>query len=177
MKSSYTKRKIILLLSSVSLFMFGLAYGAVPIYRLFCQVTGYGGTTQVKDKVSTLVQGETKLIRVRFESDVSDRLLWEFVPLQKEIILKVGESALAFYKARNLTDQPLTGVATYNVTPQVAGVYFNKIQCFCFEEQKLLPGEWVEMPVFFFIDSDFLTDHRMHEVDTITLSYTFFKSV
>ncbi|KAJ1962024.1 Cytochrome c oxidase assembly protein cox11, mitochondrial, partial [Dimargaris xerosporica] len=115
-------------------------------------------------------------LRITFSASTSDTLNWRFVPQQREVRLVPGETALAFYTAKNLGDQDIIGVATYNVTPLKAGVYFNKLQCFCFEEQKLAPGEEVDMPVFFFIDPEFVDDPVMRDVDTITLSYTFFKA-
>lgn len=115
-----------------------------------------------------------RIITVKFNSDVSDTMPWKFYPMQKEIRVMVGETALAFYTAENPTDYTIIGVSTYNVNPQQAGIYFNKIQCFCFEEQRLKSHESIDMPVFFFIDPDFLEDPRMSEIDSITLSYTFF---
>jgi len=117
-----------------------------------------------------------KPIVITFNSDVSRKMPWTFLPEQKEVKVIPGEPALAFYKAKNNSNEAMTGVATYNVTPQKAGAYFNKVQCFCFDEQKLGPGEEVDMPVFFFIDPEILEDPNMKGVDRITLSYTFFKT-
>lgn len=159
------------------LLMIGLSYASVPLYRMFCQMTGYGGTAQITDHISDITPDViTRLITIKFNSDVSSNLQWKFNPLQKEMKVLVGESGLAFFEAENLTDKAITGISTYNVTPQQAAIYFNKIQCFCFDEQLLKSKESIQMPVLFFIDPDFLNDPKMSEVDTITLSYTFFKS-
>lgn len=153
--------------------MLALAYASVPLYRLFCQKTGYGGTTQVA-KAPSITPGSRE-ITVRFNADVHRDLPWRFRPLQTEIKVKVGENALAFYESQNGSDQPIWGMATYNVTPDKAGIYFNKVSCFCFEEQVLSPQQRVEMPVQFFIDPEFEKDPDLKDVHTITLSYTFFK--
>nr|YP_007890656.1 heme biosynthesis protein [Jakoba bahamiensis]AGH24150.1 heme biosynthesis protein [Jakoba bahamiensis] len=173
------KKSIGIAILSIVIGMAGLSYGSVPLYRLFCQVTGFGGTTQVSDSVSEVLtehsnEIQNRLITVRFNADVSDSMPWKFYPMQQEIRVLVGETALAFYTAENPTDESIVGVSTYNVNPQQAGIYFNKIQCFCFEEQRLKPHESIDMPVFFFIDPEFLEDPKMSEVDSITLSYTFF---
>lgn len=154
-------------------FMVGMSFAAVPLYRIFCQVTGYGGTTQRAEAPSGAVIGHT--VTVRFDSNVSSDLAWTFRPVQREIQLKLGENTLAFYKAANRTGQTLTGSATFNVTPEIAGSYFNKIECFCFQEQTLNPGQEVDMPVSFFIDPAILKDPDAKRIEEITLSYTFFK--
>ncbi|PWA66299.1 cytochrome c oxidase assembly protein CtaG/Cox11 [Artemisia annua] len=148
--------------------MVGCTYVAVPLYRRFCQATGYGGTVQrretVEEKILRHTQDGTvtkREIVVQFNADVSDGMNWKFIPTQREVRVKPGESALAFYTAENCSSTPITGMSTYNVTPMKAVVYFNKIQCFCFEEQRLLPGEQIDMPVFFYIDPEFETDPRM----------------
>jgi cytochrome c oxidase assembly protein subunit 11 len=150
-----------------------LAYASVPLYRLFCQVTGYGGTTQVAAAAPAAGAIERE-VTVRFDANVSRELAWSFVPAQKAMTLKVGEQGLAFYRATNLGASPLVGTATFNVTPDKAGRYFNKIQCFCFTEQRLEPGESVDMPVLFFVDPEIVKDRHAANVRTITLSYTFF---
>ncbi|KAJ4728578.1 Cytochrome c oxidase assembly protein COX11, mitochondrial [Melia azedarach] len=162
--------------------MVGSSYAAVPLYRRFCQATGYGGTVQRKESVEEKIARHTKdgtvttrEIVVQFNADVADGMPWKFVPTQREVRVKTGESALAFYTAENQSSAPITGVSTYNVTPMKAAVYFNKIQCFCFEEQRLLPGEQIDMPVFFYIDPEFETDPRMDGINNLILSYTFFK--
>ncbi|KAI2514290.1 Cytochrome c oxidase assembly protein CtaG/Cox11 [Fragilaria crotonensis] len=205
----------------------GATYASVPLYKIFCQATGFGGTTQrvtlqewAQDRderestgVSRLVQNflnkmpeapagmrntgrvhtwtdedaaaklaslkpveNGRLITVRFDSTVGDILPWTFVPAQLDVKVVPGETALSFFTVTNHSDKPITGVATYNVYPPKAGFYFQKIQCFCFEEQRLLPGETVDMPVFFFIDPDFLSDSQLHHVNNLTLSYTFFQT-
>lgn len=158
----------------------GLSYASVPLYRLFCQKTGFGGTVKGKDDVDyqsrTKPNVKERVLTIKFNSDVVAGMPWKFVPVQTEVKVVPGEAALAFFTATNLTDQAITGVSTYNVQPDAAGSYFNKIQCFCFEEQCLQPNEQVDMPVFFFIDPDMLEDPALQVVDTITLHYTFFKA-
>lgn len=200
----------------------GATYASVPLYKLFCQVTGFGGTTQrvelkewaadqqereesgiskimqnvmntvakssgtrvhtwtdeeAAQKLASLKPVENgRLITVRFDSTVGDVLPWTFTPVQLDVKVVPGETALSFFRVSNLSDKPITGVATYNVHPPKAGLYFSKIQCFCFEEQRLLPGETVDMPVFFFIDPEFLEDPQLTHVHNITLSYTFFQT-
>jgi cytochrome c oxidase assembly protein subunit 11 len=168
--------------------MVGLTYASVPLYRMFCQATGFGGTVKegksVEDKLrrretehneALEAAAAKRELTVTFNADVSDGLPWKFWPTQRSVKIHPGQSALAFYTAQNNSDQPITGVSTYNVAPQQAGQYFNKVQCFCFEEQRLLPGEKVDMPVFFYIDPEFATDPRMRGINSITLSYTFFQ--
>jgi len=217
----------------------GATYAAVPLYKIFCQTTGFGGTTQrveLKDWAETHEARESsgrgkvsqalwdklitmsnvpremlpsskpgsashgrgaktwtdeeaaeklaslrpckdgRLITVRFDSTVGDVLPWEFVPTQLDVKVVPGETALSFFTATNKSDEAITGVATYNVHPPKMGLYFNKIQCFCFEEQRLLPGETVDMPVFFFIDPDIMNDPQLRHVSSVTLSYTFFQT-
>jgi cytochrome c oxidase assembly protein subunit 11 len=166
-------RNLGVILAGVVATMLVMAYASVPLYRLFCQKTGYGGTTQVAKIPSGKVVD--RVITVRFNADTHRDLPWHFRPLQTEIKVKVGENALAFYESQNRSDQPVCGMATYNVTPDKAGIYFNKVACFCFEEQVLSPQQCVEMPVQFFIDPDFAHDPDLQDVDTITLSYTFFR--
>lgn len=162
--------------------MVGCSYAAVPLYRKFCQATGYGGTVRrretVEEKIARHAQedaGATRQLVVQFNADVADGLPWKFTPTQREVKVKPGQSTLAFYTAENLSSKPITGVSTYNVAPMKAGIYFNKIQCFCFEEQRLLPGEKIDMPVFFYIDPEFATDPKMDNINSLILSYTFFK--
>ena len=162
-----------IILGCVVLAMLGFSYASVPLYRLFCQKTGYGGTPKIAQNIPT-TQGNAEII-VRFNADVDPNLPWSFIPLQKQVTAKVGGQVLAFYKVKNNSDQPIYGMATYNVTPDRAASYFNKIQCFCFEEQRLEPHQEVDMPVLFFIDPEFAQDSRTAQLKTITLSYTFFK--
>ena len=154
--------------------MVGLSFAAVPLYDLFCRVTGYGGTTQVSDAAPGRVLDRE--IRVRFSGTADSGLPRDFAPEQREITLRVGEAGLAFYSARNLSDRPITGMAAYNVTPAKAGLYFHKIQCFCFDEQVLAPGESVSMPVYFFVDPAIADDPNLDDIKAVTLSYTFYRS-
>ncbi|XP_061337110.1 cytochrome c oxidase assembly protein COX11, mitochondrial [Gastrolobium bilobum] len=175
-------QKMLLYLTGLAFAMVGCSYAAVPLYRRFCQATGYGGTVQRRESVEEKIARHdsdktvtTREIVVQFNADIADGMQWKFVPTQREVRVKPGESALAFYTAENKSSTPITGVSTYNVTPMKAAVYFNKIQCFCFEEQRLLPGEQIDMPVFFYIDPEIETDPRMDGINNIILSYTFFK--
>ncbi|XVF05170.1 hypothetical protein REPUB_Repub05bG0148500 [Reevesia pubescens] len=175
-------KKTLWYLTALVFAMVGSSYAAVPLYRRFCQATGYGGTVQRRESVEEKIARHekdgivaTREIVVQFNADVADGMPWKFVPTQREVRVKPGESALAFYTAENRSSTPITGVSTYNVTPMKAAVYFNKIQCFCFEEQRLLPGEQIDMPVFFYIDPEFETDPRMDGINNLILSYTFFK--
>lgn len=160
----------------------GLSYASVPLYRVFCQVTGFGGTVKIADDDADPILidenniVEDRPISIRFNADVSAHVPWRFTPLQSEVVVLPGETVLAFYAAKNLSKDPITGIATYNVTPAKAAIYFNKVQCFCFDEQRLKPGEALDMPVFFFIDPEFAHDDNMADVKDITLSYTFFKA-
>lgn len=175
-------KKMLLYLTGLVFTMVGCSYAAVPLYRRFCQATGYGGTVQRRESVEEKIVRHakdgtvtTREIVVQFNADVADGMPWKFIPTQREVRVKPGESALAFYTAENRSSTPITGVSTYNVTPMKAAVYFNKIQCFCFEEQRLLPGEQIDMPVFFYIDPEFETDPKMDGINNLILSYTFFK--
>ena len=155
--------------------MVGAAYAAVPLYQMFCQVTGFGGTTQVAEKAPVGV-GE-RVITVRFNADTARGMPWKFQPQQRAVSLKVGQQALALYEAANPTDRRIVGTSTFNVTPLKAGPYFSKIECFCFTEQALAPGQSVDMPVSFFVDPEISDDRNLDDVKTITLSYTFFEVV
>jgi cytochrome c oxidase assembly protein subunit 11 len=165
-------KRLGLMLVGVVAGMAGLAYASVPLYQLFCQVTGYGGTTQV----ATALPEKTseRMITVRFNADVDPHLPWAFQPVEREMTLRVGESGLAFFRAQNLSARGTVGTAAFNVTPQKAGQYFNKVQCFCFTEQHLAAGGSMDMPVSFFVDPAIDEDPNLQEVKTITLSYTFF---
>ncbi|HUE46159.1 MAG TPA: cytochrome c oxidase assembly protein [Aestuariivirgaceae bacterium] len=158
--------------SAVVAGMVGLSFAAVPLYQLFCQVTGFGGTTQRAESVAGPVLERT--MKVRFDGNVGNGLPWEFKPVERQIELKVGEQSLGTYRATNVSDRPTTGTATFNVSPSLAGAYFVKIECFCFTEQTLEPGESVDMPVMFFIDPDIADDRDVAKLATITLSYTFY---
>ncbi len=171
-KASNLKTLMVLLV--ILACMVGLVAVSVPLYRLFCQVTGYGGTTQVAEEATGVVLARN--MTVRFNSDVNNELPWHFKPVQRSVNVKVGEEALIFYKAMNNSNETITGTATFNVTPFKAAQYFNKIDCFCFTEQTLVPGEEVDMPVSFYIDPEIAKDKRLEEVKEITLSYTFFRA-
>ncbi len=167
-----SKKATALLLAGIAVGMVGLSFAAVPLYQLFCQVTGYGGTTQVAAAAPDVVTDH--VIEVRFNADIDPDLDWRFKPMQLSMDVHPGENHLAFFEAVNRSDAPLLGQASYNVTPQKAGVYFNKIECFCFTEQYLAAGTRAEMPVSFFIDPAIVDDRNMNDLITITLSYTFF---
>ena len=153
--------------------MLGLSYAAVPLYQLFCQVTGYAGTTQRAD--SAPATALDRKILVRFDANVSGGLKWRFKPAVATLETQIGAQTLAHYEAKNLTDRRITGTATFNVTPEIAGQYFSKIECFCFTEQTLEPGASVDMPVSFYIDPAMVEDVDTRDLEHITLSYTFFE--
>ena len=153
--------------------MVGLAFAAVPLYKLFCQVTGFGGTPKIAAQPPAAAPSE-RTITVRFDANVSPALAWRFLPEKTQVTVRAGEPTLAFYRATNLSDAPLAATATFNVTPFKAGKYFSKIDCFCFTKQRLAPGEEVAMGVEFFVDPRIFTDPNTQDVTTITLSYTFF---
>ncbi len=153
--------------------MGGLAYASVPLYELFCRVTGFGGTTQRAEAVDGTVL--SRKVSIEFDANTNGALGWTFKPVQHRVTLKIGEQGLAFYRATNDMPYAVTGTATFNVTPPQAGAYFNKIECFCFTEQTLEPGQSVDMPVAFFIDPEIADDKNLDKLGTITLSYTFFR--
>jgi cytochrome c oxidase assembly protein subunit 11 len=158
--------------------MAGLAYASVPLYRLFCQTTGFAGTPVQTKRMPQAVKGEaSKVIMVRFNSDVAPDLPWAFKPVNTSMRTKTGEPFLTFFEARNESNEPIVGTATFNVTPLKAGKYFHKIECFCFQEQRIAPGERVLFPVSFWIDPTVQTDKNASDIETITLSYTFFRKV
>lgn len=158
-------------LLGVVAFMGAMAWAAVPFYDWFCRVTGYGGTTNVAETTSDVVLDE--IVTVRFDANTDLNMPWEFRPLQNEMKIRIGETGLAFYEAYNPTNKPVAGTASYNVAPDLAGYYFSKIQCFCFEQQVLMPGERVEMPVSFYVDPEMVDDRDAGHIRRITLSYTF----
>lgn len=167
-------------MASIGIFFLGLTYASVPLYRAICARTGFGGvpiTDKRKFTDDKLIPVDTgKRIRVAFTSEVSQVLPWKFVPQQRDVYVLPGETALAFYRAKNNSDKDIIGMATYSVSPGEAAAYFNKIQCFCFEEQRLGAHEEIDMPVFFFIDPDFATDPAMRNIDDLILHYTFFRA-
>ncbi|KAJ1841151.1 Cytochrome c oxidase assembly protein cox11, mitochondrial [Coemansia sp. RSA 2703] len=170
----------ILYVSSFVIIFLGISYAAVPLYRLLCKRTGFMGTPKteptIRDVESLRPLENHRKLQITFSGQVSTVLNWSFKPEQRQVNVVPGETALAFFKAYNKSDKPIVGVATYNVIPEQAAPYFNKIQCFCFDEQQLDPKEEIDMPVFFFIDPEFANDPLMDNIDEITLSYTFFKS-
>jgi cytochrome c oxidase assembly protein subunit 11 len=155
--------------------MVGVGFAAVPLYRLFCQVTGFGGTTMRVDAAqAATVAVSNKTIVVRFDANQRGGLPWEFKPERPTDTVSIGAKDMSIYIAKNLSNEPVTGTATFNVTPALAGQYFNKIQCFCFTEQTLKPGEQVRMPVLFYVDPKIMTDPETKDIEEITLSYTFY---
>jgi len=158
---------------SVVILMGGLAWASVPFYNWFCRVTGFGGTTNVAEAGSDVILDET--IKVRFDASLDRDMPWTFKPEVREMEIRIGETGLAYYEAYNPLDVPIAGRATYNVTPYEAGAFFDKIDCFCFTEQVLMPGETVLMPVSFFVDPAIVDDREGQYVHTITLSYTFYQ--
>lgn len=168
-------KKVIFIITFIGILMLSLSYAAVPLYDIFCRVTGFGGTTQI----ASSAPGSTghPNINIRFESNITDSLNWDFYSKTKTVKIPMGEEKTIYYFAKNLSDEPIVGTATFNVTPAKAGQYFMKIDCFCFVEQLLNPGESMNMPVTFFIDPDLYKDENVQEVNEITLSYTFMKSM
>ncbi|NVO57301.1 cytochrome c oxidase assembly protein [Rhodobacteraceae bacterium B1Z28] len=158
---------------SVVVLMGGLAWASVPFYNWFCRVTGFGGTTGVAQQAPDDILD--RAVTIRFDASKAKDMPWEFKPVAREMKVRIGETGLAFYEAYNPTDRPIAGQASYNVTPYSAGGYFQKIACFCFDEQVLQPGERVEMPVTFFVDPEIVDDLEAKYVHTITLSYTFYE--
>ncbi|KAI9461675.1 cytochrome c oxidase assembly protein CtaG/Cox11-domain-containing protein [Lactarius psammicola] len=173
-------RSLFMYTSAVVILAVGASYAAVPLYRMFCAATGFAGTPVVgtgRFEAERLVPIEgAKRIKVHFNADRSEQLPWTFTPQQKYVTVLPGETSLAFYKAKNNADHDVIGIATYNVTPDRIAPYFAKVECFCFEEQKLLAGEEIDMPLLFFIDKDVLEDPACRNLDDIVLSYTFFKA-
>lgn len=167
--------RVAVTLAGVVVAMIGVSFASVPLYRLFCQVTGFGGTTQVAESAPQEIS--ERVIAVRFNADVNPKLPWRFGPVEREVKVQVGENRLAFYRAKNISDRPVTGTATFNVTPLKAGQYFSKVACFCFTEQRLDPDQEIDMPVSFFVDPAILDDPELDDVNTITLSYTFFRDL
>jgi cytochrome c oxidase assembly protein subunit 11 len=172
MRPSRRRGLTALLATGVIAGMLGLTAAAVPLYRLFCQVTGYGGTTQRSAQAPEQISD--RIIKVRFNADIAQGMPWSFAPARREVTVHIGEQTLAFFGAHNNSGREIVGTATFNVTPAKAGVYFDKIDCFCFTEQVLAPGESAELPVSFFVDPAILDDPDTKDLQSITLSYTFF---
>ncbi len=166
--------RVAAMLVGVVVTMGAAAWAAVPFYSWFCRVTGYGGTTNVASESASEILEE--MVTVRFDANTAPDMPWEFRPIQREMKLRIGETGMAFYEAYNPTDKPVAGTASYNVAPDLAGYYFNKIQCFCFTEQVLQPGERIEMPVVFYVDPELVDDRDAGRIRNITLSYTFYQT-
>ncbi len=166
-----SKRITAIVCGSVFFSMIGASYAAVPLYQLFCQVTGYGGTTQRVEQYSSTVLDRT--INIRFDANTAG-VPWDFKPVQRQVTARIGETVLVSYTARAMGSRPSAGKATFNVTPELAGAYFNKVECFCFTDTTLKPGETMDMPVVFYVDPAIVDAPELKDVRTITLSYTFF---
>jgi cytochrome c oxidase assembly protein subunit 11 len=165
---------VALMLAGVVAGMVGLSFAAVPLYRMFCQATGFGGVPQVAETAPDTVLDRT--IKIRFDTNVDSGLPWDFKSEQRSVDVRIGESALVFFKAHNTTEKPVSGTAGFNVAPEIAGRYFTKIECFCFKQQTLAAGQSVEMPVTFFVDPKIVEDASTKNIEEITLSYTFYRS-
>lgn len=172
MKKLDKNTRIGLMLVGFVCLMIGVAYASVPLYEMFCKVTGFGGTTQQAAVAPKEIKDRT--VKILFDGNVDSGLPWDFGPDVRSVEVKIGEQKTISYHARNRSEQTLVGTATYNVTPEKAGAYFYKIQCFCFERQVLKPGETAELPVQFYIDPAIVDDKNGRDVKEITLSYTFF---
>jgi cytochrome c oxidase assembly protein subunit 11 len=167
------KNATALLCAGIFVSMVGMSYAAVPLYNIFCRVTGYAGTTQIAYAAPTEILD--RAMQIRFDANVARQMPWDFEPVVPTMMVRVGETAIAYYRATNNSDRAVRGTASFNVSPDKAGSYFSKIECFCFTEQVLAPGESVDMPVTFFVDPDLVEDKNLDDVATITLSYTFFE--
>lgn len=168
------KRKTVVQTVSLVVFMGALAWASVPLYDWFCRVTGFGGVPNTAQTGSDVILDKT--IKVRFDASLDRDMPWEFKPVERQVEMRIGETGLVFYEAYNPTDRPVAGTASYNVTPYEAGNFFTKIDCFCFEQQVLQPGERVEMPVAFFVDPEIVDDRDAKYTKVITLSYTFYET-
>jgi cytochrome c oxidase assembly protein subunit 11 len=168
------KRKTVVQTVSLVVFMGALAWASVPLYDWFCRVTGFGGVPNTAQTGSDVILDKT--IKVRFDASLDRDMPWEFKPVERQVEMRIGETGLVFYEAYNPTDRPVAGTASYNVTPYEAGNFFTKIDCFCFEQQILQPGERVEMPVTFFVDPEIVDDRDAKYTKVITLSYTFYET-
>jgi len=172
-KNEKANTRVAIVCASLVFAMVGMAYASVPLYRIFCQVTGFGGTTQVSNGSDGVILD--RKMTVYFDANVNRGLDWTFKPVQTKLTFKIGEEKLAFYRATNTSNRTITGTAVFNVSPPLAGQFFNKIQCFCFTEQTLKPGETKDMPVTFYIDPEIAKDKDLQELKEITLSYTFYE--
>ena len=167
--------RVAMMAGAVAVSMVGVGFAAVPLYRIFCEVTGFGGTTmRVDEAVAATVVATSKPIVIRFDANHSGDLPWEFKPERPTDTVSIGAKDMSIFVAKNLSDKSVTGTATFNVTPELAGKYFNKIQCFCFTEQTLKPGQQVRMPVLYYVDPKIMSDPDTKDIEEITLSYTFY---
>ncbi len=171
-KKAKANRTIAVACVAFTVGMIGMSYAAVPLYEIFCQVTGFGGTTQRVEQASDRILDQK--ITVRFDANTASGLPWEFKPVQREVTMRIGETMQVAYEAKNLFGEAAGGRATFNVSPQFAGAYFNKMECFCFTDTELQPGETMDMPVVFFVDPDIIHAPEAKNLTAITLSYTFF---
>lgn len=170
-------RRVGLISFAIALAMLGLGFAAVPLYRIFCQVTGFGGTTmRANEAKAAAVKVAAGHISVRFDANVDRGMPWRFHPEQVTQDMRIGQRKMAFYSAENTSAQAITGVASFNVEPELAGKYFNKIQCFCFNQQTLQPGQKIDMPVIYYVDPAIAQDPETKDIRQITLSYTFHKA-
>lgn len=167
-------RRTMLTMAGVGLSMLALGFASVPLYRIFCEQTGFGGTTMRADANVQVQEAAGHTMSIRFDSNVQPGMPWQFYPEHRTDTVTVGRKDMAIFIAKNMSDKPVTGTASFNVTPSQAGAYFTKIQCFCFTEQTLQPGEEVRMPVLYFVDPKILDDPDNKDTQQITLSYTFY---
>lgn len=178
-RSKKSGENFLLYTTSIVIAMFAASYGAVPLYKLYCQSSGKGGQAirdKKNEKVADMVPNSNRILSIKFTAQTHKNMPWSFTPVQDRIVIKPGETALVFYRVKNHLDEPVIGIATYNVLPYEAGQYFNKIQCFCFEEQILQPKEDVFMPVLFYVDPEFCKDPAVANYEELVLSYVFFRS-
>ena len=173
MTSQQKNRRLALTLALVVAVMIGLSFAAVPLYSIFCKATGFGGTTQRAEFTPSAASGN-RILTVTFNADIAPELPWDFAPEVQHISLRIGEPATIKYHARNNSTRTIVGTAVHNVQPDKIGIYFDKTQCFCFTEQVLKPGQEADFPVTFFIDPDMAQDHKLDDVQNVTLSYTFY---
>jgi cytochrome c oxidase assembly protein subunit 11 len=166
--------RVAMMAAAAALAMLGLGFASVPLYRMFCQATGFGGTTmRIDEAQAATIKSTDTVVTIRFDANVERGMPWEFRPKQNRDTVSIGTRDMAVYVARNTSNKAMTGTATFNVEPELAGKYFSKVQCFCFTEQTLRPGQEVEMPVIYYVDPKILQDPETKDVDSITLSYTF----
>ena len=173
MSAPNANRRMVMILGGVAMGMLALGFASKPLYDTFCKVTGYGGTTRTAEANDS--QEIDRVVRVFFDSNTANDLPWEFKPEQAHMDIKLGQSGLAYYKVKNLSDKPVVGTATFNVTPIKAAPYFIKTECFCFTEQRIEPGQEMSMPVLFFVEPLLDSENRLKDIKDITLSYTFFR--